>query len=166
MVATVALAVDKRMMERINRRLRKLPAEFAPVMDRALDAVDGRLRAETGPLRDTGDGSRAFQKSRPHGRAFALEGEVTNRLLYMAVLDVGRTPGAKAPPAKELVPWARRHGWGTDKRSLFVLSRSIGRKGHRGRGARKWKGYVKRALKDAKRDIDNIIAAWARGVRW
>lgn len=166
MVATVALQIDRRMLEKINRRLRKLPADFAPVMDRALDAVEGRLRAETGPLRDTGDGSRAFQKSRPQGRAFDLEGTVTNKLIYMAVLDVGRTPGAKGPPPAALAGWARRHGWGTDERSLRTLSYFIGKRGHRGRGAKKWKGYVKRALKDAKGDINNIIAAWARGLRW
>ena len=153
MVATVAI--------RINKRLRKLPAEFAPVMDRALLATEGALRKE-GP-RDTGTGQRGFRKTRPHGRAFDLEGEVTNNLIHMAVLDVGRRPGSKPPPPAALAGWARRKGF---TGPLFVLARAIGRKGHRGKGARKHKGYVGRALKDSKGDIDNIIAAWARGVRW
>lgn len=161
MVATVALSIDKRMLERINRRLRTLPADFAPVMDRSLLATEGALRKE-GP-RDTGTGQRDFRHTRPMGRDFALEGTVTNNMIHMAVLDVGRTPGARPPPPQALAGWARRHGW---TGSLWLLARAIGRKGWRSRRGRKHRGYVKRALKDASGAIDNIIAAWARGLRW
>lgn len=161
MVVSVALSLDKRTMERITRRLRELPADFEPVMDRSLLAVEASLRKE-GP-RDTGTGQRGFRRERPTGRAFALEGSVINNQIHMAVLDVGRTPGAKPPPPSALAGWARRHGF---TGSLFLLARSIGRKGHRGRGARKHRGYVKRAVDNAKDDVDRIIAQWARGVRW
>lgn len=163
MVATVAIEIDRRMLEKINRRLRTLPADFAPVMDRSLLAVEKRLRDEAGELRDTGAGARAFRTNRPTGRDFNLEGTVTNNMIHMAVLDVGRTPGAAPPPPAALAGWARRHGF---TGSLWLLARAIGRKGWRSRRGRKWRGYVKRALKEASRDIDNIVAAYARGIRW
>ena len=161
MVATVAASIDERLMKRVAKRLQKLPADFAPVIDRSLTAVEGELRKE-GP-RDTGTGQRGFRKERATGRAFSLEGAVVNNMIHMAVLDVGRRPGAKPPPPAALAGWARRHGF---TGSLFVLSRAIGRKGWRSRRGRKHRGYVKRALKASVNDINGIIAAWARGVRW
>ncbi len=161
MVVSVAVSVNERTLKQINKRLRNLPADFAPVMDRSLLAVEGSLRKEA--PRDTGTGQRAFRKIAATGRGFDLTGQVINPLEYMAVLDVGRRPGARPPPPQSLAGWARRHGF---TGSLFVLARSIGRKGHLGKGSRKHKGYVKRALKDATRDINRIVAAFARGVRW
>ncbi len=153
MVATVAMQIDKRMLEKINRRLRTLPDDFGPVMDRALLATEGSLKKE-GP-RDTGTGQRGFRHSRPMGRDFNLEGEVTNNLIHMAVLDVGRKPGARPPPPAALAGWARRHGW---TGSLWLLARIIGKKGWKTKRGRKHRGYVKRALKAASKDIDNIIS--------
>ena len=161
MVATVAVSIDTKTMKRIQRRLNKLGADFVPIMNKSLLAVEGSLRTE-GP-RDTGTGQRGFRVIAPTGRGFALEGAVVNPLIHMAVLDVGRTPGAAPPPPAALSGWARRHGW---TGSLFVLARAIGRAGWRGRGARKHKGYVKRALKDARTKINGILNAYARGIRW
>ena len=161
MVATVAVSIDTKTMKRIQHRLNKLGDDFRPVMNRALLAVEGSLRTEA--PRDTGTGARGFRTIPPTGRGFGLEGEVVNPLIHMAVLDVGRTPGAAPPPPAALAGWARRHGF---TGSLFVLARSIGRKGWRSRSGRKHRGFVKRALKDASGKINGIIAAWARGVRW
>ena len=161
MVATVSMSIDTKTMKRIQRRLDRLGDDFKPVMDRALLAIEGSLRKE-GP-RDTGTGQRGFRKIAPTGRGFGLEGAVVNNQIHMAVLDVGRTPGAKPPPPAALAGWARRHGF---TGSLFVLARAIGRKGWKTRRGRKHRGYVKRALKDARGTIDRVISAWARGLRW
>lgn len=50
---------------------------------------------------------------------------------YGIVVEKGRTPGKPAPPIAAIRPWALRHGF--DERSLFVLARSIGRKGTKAR---------------------------------
>ena len=161
MVATVAVEVDKKMMAKITKRLRKLPADFVPVMDRMLIAVEGEVRKES--PRDTGTGARGWRTIDTKGRAFDLEGSVVNPLVYMAVQDIGREPGSAPPPPQALAGWARRHGF---TGSLFVLARAIGQKGWRGRGARKNRGYVKRSLKNVVPVVNGIINAWARGIRW
>lgn len=63
-----------------------------------------------------------------------LEGRVFSSLPYAIVIDQGRAPGARMPPADALVPWVKRilNAGGTDEevRSVaFVVARAIGRKG-------------------------------------
>ncbi len=55
---------------------------------------------------------------------------VYSTLGYASVMEYGRTPGARMPPPAALEGWARRHGF---TGSLFVLARSIGRRGIKGR---------------------------------
>lgn len=80
---------------------------------------------------------------------------------YMVVMDQGRRAGAAMPPPQALAGWARRHGY---TGSLFVLARSIGRRGIKGRFFMK-KGFdaTVRALPAAaerfKRDVEG---AWGQ----
>lgn len=49
---------------------------------------------------------------------------------YMFVQEFGRTPGRAMPPMSALAGWAQRHGF---TGSTYVLARSIGQKGFRGK---------------------------------
>jgi hypothetical protein len=59
-----------------------------------------------------------------------LMGVVSSPLAHVSIMDQGRRPGAKPPPTTALAGWASRHGF---RGSLFVLARSIGRKGIKGK---------------------------------
>lgn len=67
-----------------------------------------------------------------------LEGRVFSSLPYAIVMDQGRAPGARMPPPDALIPWVRRvmqvGGSEEEVRAVaFVVARSIGRKGIKGR---------------------------------
>ena len=55
---------------------------------------------------------------------------VFSPLNYALPMEEGRRPGAPMPPPEALRGWARRHGF---VGSLFVLARSIARRGIKGR---------------------------------
>ena len=86
--------------------------------------------------------------------------------LYGAVQEFGRRPGQKAPPSKALEGWVRRKLKPKPrevKGLAFVIARSIGRKGFKGkfffRGAaeatrRKMPGWVKQMAREVERDWD------------
>lgn len=59
-----------------------------------------------------------------------LTATVSSPLQYAAVMEEGRSAGARMPPPDALVGWARRHGFSG---STFVLARAIGRRGIKGR---------------------------------
>lgn len=60
-----------------------------------------------------------------------LSGRVYSTLGYAAVMDQGRSAGARPPPPDALVGWMVRHGMiGVDP---WVLARAISRRGIRGR---------------------------------
>jgi hypothetical protein len=78
--------------------------------------------------KDTG----AFQKSvvyRTSARGDALEGRVfsTGPAVLASVIEEGRRPGAKMPPAGALLPWMARHGIPDDRE--FLVRRKIARDG-------------------------------------
>ena len=54
-------------------------------------------------------------------------------LTYFSVMELGRRPGGRMPPPDALAGWARRHGLPTHRGFLFVLARSIARRGIKGR---------------------------------
>lgn len=76
--------------------------------------------------KDLGDGARGI-----HANVSGLSAEISVNDFYMVVMELGRRQGAKAPPAEALVGWASRHGF--DRREVYVLARSIGRRGIVGR---------------------------------
>ena len=61
-----------------------------------------------------------------------LHAQVTVDELYMVVMNQGRAPGSAAPPVQALIGWGSRHGFDTPG-DVFVLARSIGRRGIRAR---------------------------------
>lgn len=68
-----------------------------------------------------------FEKSVERDAAGNLTGYVTSPDIQALVLEVGRTPGAKMPPASALAEWV-----GTklgDTRLAYVVARAIGREG-------------------------------------
>lgn len=77
-----------------------------------------------------------------------LMAEVTSSLAYAGVMELGRRPGAAPPPQQALAGWARRHGF---TGSLYVLARSIGRKGIVGRR------YFERAANQTIAYLPNLV---------
>lgn len=59
-----------------------------------------------------------------------MSARVFSTLAYAVPVEVGRQPGQRPPPSAALEGWAKRHGF---TGSLFVLARSIGRKGIKAR---------------------------------
>lgn len=93
----------------------------------------------------------------------------TRNLVYFEVAEVGQAPLGKAkqhfPPPSALAGWARRHGFGTSAGALFVLARSIARRGFKGRFfMRKGRQAVERKLPGRLRKAANEIEkSWGRG---
>lgn len=81
------------------------------------------------------------------------------------IIEFGRGAGKKQPPASSLALWASRHGFGSDKRGIFLLARSISRRGIKGRF------FIKRARILTRRQMPRIVeqmgkeaeAIWGRG---
>jgi hypothetical protein len=76
--------------------------------------------------------TRAFERSiiyRTRVRGFAVEGEVysTAPTVLQNVIEHGRRPGAKMPPAGALLGWMARHGIPAERE--FVVRRAIGERG-------------------------------------
>jgi len=90
-----------------------------------------------------------------------LQGRVhivgSSRGLKALVVERGRGPGKKMPPASALAPWAARHGIAAEPRMLFVIARAIGRRGIRGRF------YMRRARTAVRRKMrDEVLPKMAR----
>lgn len=79
-----------------------------------------------------------------------LFAEVGTNAKYARVVHDGRRAGAPMPPSSALAGWARRHS--IPKGSLYVLARSIGRKGIKGRP------FLRRALVDMRGQIDAAMS--------
>lgn len=84
-----------------------------------------------------------------------MSARVFSTLAYAVPVEFGRRPGARPPPSQALAGWAKRHGF---TGSLFVLARSIGRKGIK---ARPFMAKAKTAVEAA---LPGFIAAAARKV--
>lgn len=84
---------------------------------------DTRLHAP----KDLGGGARNM-----YVENYDLGAAVISPDIHMAVQEFGRTPGAKQPSTDQVAGWGTRHGF-TTKHSIFLLARSIGAKGFRGK---------------------------------
>ncbi len=93
----------------------------------------------------------AVVQSHSHGVARVIMSDVTPfvarvriPLAYGPTLNRGRKPGAKMPPPDALKQWAQENGY---EGSLFVLARSIQKRGIKGRFfMRKARAAVRRAM--------------------
>lgn len=99
------------------------------------------------------------------GRAIALETQplqakvfINRPVVFALVMELGRRKGAPMPPPAKLSAWARRHGIPTDRGTLFVLARAIGRRGIKGRF------FMRAGRRVAKQRIDVEIQRAGRRV--
>ncbi len=113
--------------------------------------------AREGAPRDIGDLQRSIMTE-----VKPLQRRIHSNLVYHPVMEAGRRPGSRPPPSAALADWARRKGFAG---SLFVLARSIGRRGTKGRF------YMRKAAKAARAKLPDILgdvateieARWHRG---
>lgn len=77
-----------------------------------------------------------------------LSAEVHTSLASALPMEEGRRAGARMPPPSALAGWANRHGY---HGSLFVLARSIGRRGIKGRF------YMKKGADATRRALPGIV---------
>lgn len=87
-------------------------------------ALIGERTARIEAPKDTSAGARSIVSE-----VQPMMAMVYTPLAYMRVMNDGRAPGARMPPPDALAGWAQRHGF---TGSLFVLARSIGRRGIKG----------------------------------
>lgn len=84
----------------------------------------------------------------PRGRVGVLRGPATS---YARVVHEGRRPGATPPPVAPIARWLKRKG--RDPRLAYVVARSIGKRGVKGRpflkqGFDQKRGAVERIFRD------------------
>lgn len=111
-------------------------------------------RARLGAPRDIGDLQRSIMtETKP------LFARVHSNLVYHPVMEQGRRAGGRMPPPQALADWARRKGY---TGSLFVLARSIARRGIKGRF------YMRAAAKAGRSALPKILddVADAMEIRW
>lgn len=88
-----------------------------------------------------------------------LQGRVhiigASRGVKSLVVEFGRGAGKKAPAESQLSGWAARHGFGS-KQAIFVLARSIARRGIKGRF------FMKKARILTRRQMPAVMEKMAR----
>ncbi len=111
-------------------------------------------RAREGAPRDTAALQRSIMTEKEPFLA-----RIHSNLVYHETMEGGRRPGARMPPPDALASWARRKGY---TGSLFVLARSIARRGIKGRF------YMRAAVKAARNKLPDILGDMAKDieVRW
>jgi hypothetical protein len=156
-MATIEVRLDG-----IDRILRKLsPDLFDPALQRLIEQATllAEREARLGVTRDTGATARSLTSE-----VTPLQGRVYSTAISAVVEDQGRRAGARMPPPNALAGWARRHGFASDPGTLFVLARSIGRRGRKGRFfMQKAADKVRRALPGLADDaVAEIKREWER----
>ena len=142
-------------LRRLQARLKGDELYLEPVQSgiTKLSLLTERAAREGAP-KDTSALARSIQtETKP------LFGRIHSPLVYHPIMEAGRRPGGRMPPPAALAGWARRHGY---TGSLFVLARSIARRGIKGRF------YMKAAAKKANNALPNILREITRGIeaRW
>jgi hypothetical protein len=113
-------------------RAKLTPALYSDAISRLISSL--ALTAERVARQDAPKDTSALARSivsdvRP------MSAVVYSPLVYAAPMEAGRRAGARMPPPAALEGWAQRHGFLSGKKPseikgiLFVLARSIGRKG-------------------------------------
>ncbi|MFL5736659.1 MAG: hypothetical protein ACJ76P_04900 [Actinomycetota bacterium] len=104
----------------------------AAVMRQAMDAHLGAIHDRVVPLTPVFTGTlRGSWSTQVSGSGTHVVGVLGSPLIYAAVMEEGRTPGAQMPPPDAIAAWVAAKMGGTV--SAFVVARSIGIKGIRGR---------------------------------
>ena len=89
-------------------------------------ALLGERTAKQVAPRDTGALKRSI-----HAAVKPTSARVFSNLNYAAVVEFGRRPEQRGPPPHALLGWLRRHG--IPASAAYVVARSIGRRGIKGR---------------------------------
>lgn len=144
------LAIEIKGLPSLRRAVspERLGKEVGRMIDRSALVVEGRVRALS--PRDTGGGARSWRAGTT-AQGWDRLGSVRNKDTHMAVLNVGRRPGARMPPPHVLVPWLNRHG--IPASAAFVVARAIGR-----RGVKKYKGFVDKAVTASRPGVAKVVA--------
>ena len=122
----IEIRLDLSGFERLMRRWGpdQIARRKRAAMDESLAYLRKRVQDAT-PV-DTGLG-RGSVFTEIRGTAVDLTGVVASAQPHMVVLEVGRRPGAKMPPATAIRRWLEHQGG--DGRLAFVVARAIGRRG-------------------------------------
>lgn len=145
---TITITGVPRIVARLSPELYR-PALTGMIADLAVIA---QTAARAAAPKDTNAGVRSIMADVQATQAVIGRGMLT----YMRVMDQGRRPGAAMPPPQALAGWARRHGYSG---SLFVLARSIARRGIRGRF------FMQRGYQATVRALPAATAKFARDVQ-
>lgn len=134
----------------LNKRIRNVQ-QMKPLqmlLDEA--SLIAQAAAIEGAPRDTGELQRSIQRDvQPFSaRVYTLKS-------YAEVMEFGRSPGGKMPPPQALAGWARRHGRDTSPSGLFVLARSIARRGIKGRF------FMRKAADKTRRELPRLVQKMA-----
>ena len=127
---TAGLSVEVAGFERLGRALS--PGIIQDPMRELLQkaARQGTSKAKGAAPRDLGG---LFNSITPQVKPLSARVYTRRGAAYFPVMEFGRRPNSKMPPPHALKGWASRHGFGTDRHSLFALARSMGRRGIKGR---------------------------------
>jgi hypothetical protein len=119
-------------LEKLQAGVAAAPATLASEVRTAMMAgsllVEGTARSLA--PKDTGRLAGSITHAISGGGA-NLSSKIGPSVAWGIVIEKGRRPGRPAPPIAALRPWARRHG--IPESALFVVARSIGRKGIKAR---------------------------------
>lgn len=125
---------DRGVIKALNRSARGVRPAARVAMNEAgvivRDDMRRRITAhgkvDTGAYRE----SIGYTISDRRGNLMLEVGPSVDNDLLGGVLEFGRRPGARMPPAGVLLPWMARHGIPEDRE--FVVRRAIGRRGLQG----------------------------------
>lgn len=148
-------------------RARRVVFELAQTFfNLGLQEIAGRI-SEAAPVGVTGNLAQSFGGGASGGLDVrgatieTLEGRVFSSLPYAVVIDQGREPGRRPPPVDAIALWVERVlgiGGAETENVAYVIARSIGRKGIKGRQ------FVAEGVEKATPRLDQIFASLADAI--
>lgn len=149
----------------INQVTKKLSSEVLMArvresLQEALNELKGLVVKNLEPLYDTGDTAGNIFTAINGTSLTDLNGIVASPDPHFAVLEFGRTAGARMPPAAPIEEWMDRHG--IDPAASFVIRRAIGVRGLPAHH------IMQRALDEGRKHFGTvwfkrILNGWGRG---
>jgi hypothetical protein len=128
--------------------------EATVAMRLAVDRVQREVKSNPATPVNTGALANAFSTKVSRGSR-AIKGEIVNPLVYALVMEKGRRAGARQPPTDAIQFWVTRklgiRGKAAEQLA-FVIARSIGRKGIKGRH------MLEKSMETAEPSIRRIFA--------
>lgn len=116
--------------------------------------TEGRVRERSFATHDTSATARSWASE-----VRGMSATVYSPLMSALIEEEGRRPGGRMPPPGALRGWAQRHGFPTNSGALFMLARSIARRGRPGRF------YLRAATKDLEERMPSMLVDTARRIQ-